>query len=98
MTSISEIQAKLSVISSEVIKINDVSAPHKGHAEYSEFSQVSHIHILIVSNEFNNMTNLARHRLIMSLLKPEFQNGLHAASIDAFTPSEYAATLKNQKF
>lgn len=89
MTSIQEIQDKLSVISPEVMKINDVSPLHKGHIEYLGPKQVSHIHILIISNKFNGMTKVTRHRLINSLLKTEFQNGLHAVSIQAFTPSEY---------
>ena len=47
--------------------------------------------VLIVSNEFEGLNTLQRHKLVLSVLKEQFQTGeLHALSIDTKTPSEMA--------
>tara|TARA_B100000073_G_scaffold298458_1_gene263953 strand:- start:376 stop:597 length:222 start_codon:yes stop_codon:yes gene_type:complete len=47
--------------------------------------------VLIVSNEFEDLNTLQRHKLVLSVLKEQFQTGeLHALSIDTKTPSEMA--------
>jgi BolA protein len=42
-----------------------------------------------VSSEFNGKTQIARHRLVNSLLKDEFDAGLHALSLRLKTPEEW---------
>tara|TARA_B100000401_G_scaffold399134_1_gene310147 strand:- start:344 stop:565 length:222 start_codon:yes stop_codon:yes gene_type:complete len=45
--------------------------------------------VLIVSNEFEGLNTLQRHKLILSVLKEQFQTGeLHALSLITKTPSE----------
>jgi len=45
--------------------------------------------VLIVSNEFEGLNTLQRHKLIMSVLKEQFQSGeLHALSLSTKSPSE----------
>ncbi len=47
--------------------------------------------VLIVSNEFEGLNTLQRHKLVLSVLKEQFQTGeLHALSLDTKTPSEMA--------
>ena len=47
--------------------------------------------VLIVSNEFEDLNTLQRHKLVLSVLKEQFQTGeLHALSLDTKTPSEMA--------
>ena len=45
--------------------------------------------VLIVSNEFEGLNTLQRHKLILSVLKEQFQTGeLHALSLITKTHSE----------
>ena len=51
----------------------------------------SHFKVLIVSDGFTAERPLARHRRVNRLLDAEFQNGLHALAIHAWTPDEWFA-------
>ena len=42
----------------------------------------THFKVSIKSSEFNNIKPIERHRIAMSILKEEFNNGLHAVSFD----------------
>ena len=45
--------------------------------------------VLIVSNEFEGLTSLQRHRLVLGALKDHFKTGeLHALSLKTKSPSE----------
>ena len=45
--------------------------------------------MLIVSNSFNGLSTLDRHKLVMGSLKEHFQSGeVHALSLITKTPSE----------
>ncbi len=45
--------------------------------------------VLIVSNEFEGLNTLQRHKLVLNVLKEQFQTGkLHALSIITKCPSE----------
>jgi BolA family transcriptional regulator, general stress-responsive regulator len=61
--------------------IND-SHQHAGHSA-SPGTGDSHYQIIIVSNVFQDKSRLEIHRIVNSLLKDEFEHGLHALSIDA---------------
>lgn len=49
----------------------------------------SHFKIVIVSTAFDQLTRVARHRLVNSILNPEFTLGLHALSLLLYTPNEW---------
>ena len=45
--------------------------------------------VLIVSSEFEGLNTLQRHKLVLSVLKEQFQTGeLHALSLITKSPSE----------
>ena len=45
--------------------------------------------VLIVSKQFEGLSSLQRHKLVLSLLKEHFQTGeLHALSLSTKSPSE----------
>ena len=47
--------------------------------------------VLIVSKQFEGLSSLQRHKLVLSLLKEHFQTGeLHAMSLSTKSPSEIA--------
>ena len=45
--------------------------------------------VLIVSKQFEGLTSLQRHKLVLSVLREQFQTGeLHALSLNTKSPSE----------
>lgn len=70
-----------------VLQIVDDSTRHAGHAGAREGGQ-SHFTVLIVSDKFEGLTRVARHRAVYDALKPVFDRGLHALAITAKTPAE----------
>ena len=49
-----------------------------------------HFSVVIVSAEFEGKMLLARHRLVNAALAAQFAGGLHALSIHALTPLQWA--------
>lgn len=51
----------------------------------------SHFKVVAVANEFASQSRIARHRRINRLLQPEFDNGMHALAVHAYSPEEWQA-------
>ena len=49
----------------------------------------SHFKVVAVSGEFEGMSRINRHRQINNLLQSEFDSGMHALAIHAYTESEW---------
>ncbi|KAK5650057.1 hypothetical protein RI129_001086 [Pyrocoelia pectoralis] len=49
----------------------------------------THFKVVVVSDQFNGLSLIKRHRIIHDLLKDELQNGVHALSIEAKTPDQW---------
>ena len=65
---------------SELIVVDDSEA-HRGHRGFRE-GEETHFNVKIRSSKFAIMTRVAAHRAVMSKLKTEFNDGLHALSLD----------------
>ncbi len=68
----------------EIIDESHKHASHKAMQEHSR-SNETHFKVVVVSNEFETMKPLERHRAINELLSEELQTGVHALSIVAKT-------------
>ena len=68
--------------------VKDVSEEHRGHQNFRENVE-SHFEIIIVSQKFENLNNVARHRMINKSLKEEFMSDLHSVTMKTFTIDEY---------
>jgi BolA family transcriptional regulator, general stress-responsive regulator len=49
----------------------------------------THFKVAIVSETFENLAKITRHRLINNLLAGELNAGLHALSLHLYTPEEW---------
>jgi BolA-like protein 1 len=49
----------------------------------------THFKLYIVSDSFNGIKLLERHRLVNNMLNEEFENGLHALSLTTKTQEEF---------
>ncbi len=52
----------------------------------------THFKVVVVSQSFSGQPLLARHRAIQACLQSELDNGVHALSIVAKTPEQWAKT------
>ena len=66
----------------------DVSEQHRGHLNFEEDVE-SHFEIIIVSEKFQNIKRIDRHRMVNQSLKQEFLTDLHSAIIKTYTIDEY---------
>jgi len=74
-----------------------MDALHPAHLEVIDESHMhnvprdaqSHFKIVIVSDQFEGLPLVARHRKINSLVQPLFSDSLHALALHTMTPSEW---------
>ncbi len=48
----------------------------------------SHFKIIAISDKFNNLTRIARHKMIFTILETELKS-IHALSLALYTPDEW---------
>ncbi|XP_030027974.1 bolA-like protein DDB_G0274169 isoform X2 [Manduca sexta] len=54
----------------------------------------THFKVVVVSDKFDGLTLIKRHRLVNDILKEELKSGVHALSIEAKTPAQWEASDK----
>ena len=69
----------------EALEVQDDSHLHAGHAGAREGR---HFSLRIVSERFNGLSRVARHRLVYDSLHDLIPRGIHALAIDARAPGE----------
>jgi BolA protein len=69
------------------LDVIDESALHAGHSGARAGGE-THYQVSLVSERFTGMTRVARSRLVHSVLKSEFDSGLHALSLRLGSPTE----------
>ena len=72
----------------ELFKVENVSESHRGHEGFIEGKE-THFSILIVSDDFKDLTRIKRHRILNNLLEKEFKLDLHSISYVLLTKDEY---------
>ena len=55
-----------------------------------------HLEAIVVSERFNSLSLLERHRLVMNSLKKQFKEDLHALALKTYTLAEWEA-INNDK-
>jgi len=68
------------------LEIIDDSASHAGHEGAK--SGAGHFDVVVVSDRFQNLGKIARHRLVYEALADMMQSEIHALSISALTTDE----------
>jgi BolA protein len=67
------------------VEVIDDSHLHAGHAGAREGA---HFSVRVVSERFNGLSRVGRHRLVYDALRLLMPRGIHAVAIDARTPGE----------
>lgn len=86
MSMMDRMRERLAALAPVHLEIADDSALHAGHAGAREGG---HYRLTIVSDRFNGLSTVARHRLIYETLGDLMRTGIHALSIRAATPDEF---------
>lgn len=72
-----------------MLEITNNSHLHSHHkAMQGNVSKETHFRVRMVSEAFQSKPQIARHRLVHSLLKDELQGGVHALELKTSTPGE----------
>lgn len=69
------------------VSIDDESASHVGHPGAREGG---HYRVRVVSDRFQGLGRIARHRLVYEAIGPLRPSGIHALAIEAWTVRETA--------
>lgn len=86
MNTVEAIKHALATLEPELIDIEDDSASHAGHAGNTGGG---HYNLLIVSQAFEGLSLLQRHKLVFAQVDALMQSQIHALSIRAKTPAEF---------
>ena len=70
------------------LEIVNESHLHAGHQESFDGTGETHLRIRIVSDAFEGLSRVDRHRRLNALVSDEMDKGLHAIAIEAKAPSE----------
>ncbi len=69
----------------ESLSIEDDSAQHIGHASAGGGG---HFTVTIVSNKFNGLNLIKRHRIVYAAVADMMNSEIHALSMKTYTPEE----------
>lgn len=86
MNTQTELTKRLQTLEPAKLEIIDESHLHAGHAGNTGGG---HFNVLIVSEQFEGLLPLKRHRLVFDAVGDLMQQQIHALSIQAKTPAEY---------
>jgi BolA protein len=86
MDRVQRIQQALAVLSPAVLRIQDDSHKHAGHAGARDGR--GHFSVYIVSDAFAGLSALKRHQLVYKALAALLETDIHAVAIQARTPAE----------
>ncbi len=82
-----QMESKLSTaLSPTHMVLTNESGRHKGHAHQGA---ESHFALVLVSDRFEGLNRLQRHRLVQDVLQEELNNSVHALTQKLMTPSEW---------
>jgi BolA protein len=70
-----------------VLEVRDDSERHRSHGGWREGGE-THFHVTLVSQAFEGLGRVERHRLVNRLLAEELAGRVHALSLSLLTPKE----------
>jgi BolA family transcriptional regulator, general stress-responsive regulator len=87
VTVIDTMKQRLTALEPLHLELVDESAKHAGHAH----AEAGHYKLQIISERFNGLATMARHRLVYDALGDLMGPSIHALSIAARTPTEHSS-------
>ena len=87
MLTAKEIEQRLEFLKPSYLKISDDSHKHAEHID-NPTGGLTHATITIVSEEFDGLSLIQRHKLIHKALKDALAGSLHALCLNTYTSDE----------
>ncbi|MCC6194085.1 MAG: BolA family transcriptional regulator [Burkholderiales bacterium] len=87
MNAAQALRDRLAALAPRVLELADDSAEHAGHAGAAGGG--GHFSLLIVSEQFEGLTRVARHRAVLGRVGDLIPYPVHALAIRAYTPDEF---------
>ena len=85
---LAEIRTRLEAeLSPQSLQVDDEGHMHVGHEGAK--GGLGHFRVLVVSDKFQGLSPIKRHRLIYQAMGDLMQTDIHALAIEAFTPDEF---------
>lgn len=84
-------EEKIRKILSENIQTDFLELINESSRHRAREGMETHFRLRLVSREFEGQSLVLRHRRVYDLLGTELNTGLHALSIEAYTPVEWEA-------
>jgi len=81
------LEARLGTLAPSLLEIHDDSAEHAGHAGAAAGG--GHFSVTIVSEAFEGLSRLARHRAVLDRVGDLIPHPVHALAIHAYAPHEF---------
>ena len=78
-------------------KLSQEFRPHfihienESHRHHADRGGESHFKVVLVSDKFNELSRVARHKLVYQCVAQELADGLHALALHTFTLAEWRA-------
>ncbi|MDG2960765.1 BolA/IbaG family iron-sulfur metabolism protein [Bisgaard Taxon 10/6] len=78
-------------------KLSQEFRPHfihienESHRHRADRGGESHFKVVLVSDKFNELSRVARHKLVYQCVAQELADGLHALALHTFTLAEWRA-------
>ncbi|MDU8925527.1 BolA/IbaG family iron-sulfur metabolism protein [Pasteurellaceae bacterium LIM206] len=66
-----------------------LTVENESHMHSSDRGGESHFKVVVVSDKFDGVANVARHRMIYQLLTREIAEGIHALALHTYTLAEW---------
>ncbi|MGB5446948.1 MAG: BolA/IbaG family iron-sulfur metabolism protein [Psychromonas sp.] len=88
------VQATIEKKISDNIQLEFLQVENESHRHSVPANSETHFKVTVVSEEFEGVPLISRHRLINSLLKDELAGPVHGLALHTMTPAQWKA--KNQ--
>ena len=75
----------------EALRPAHLEVINESHSHSVPRNSETHFKVVAVAEGFANSSRIQRHRQINELLAPELANGVHALSLQLYTPTEWQA-------
>ncbi|MBA2657948.1 MAG: BolA family transcriptional regulator [Tatlockia sp.] len=88
-------QQRINLLISEELTPSFLLVENESFMHHVPKDAETHFKLTIVSEKFNDLSKVARHRLVNKLLMEELSLGLHALSLHLFTAEEWQTANQN---
>jgi len=71
--------------------VTHIQVENESHMHSVPANSETHFKVVLVSNDFDGKTKVARHQLVYRVLAEEMQSGVHALALHLYTEREWAS-------